>query len=104
MKDLTKREHAAIKIMAGFAANPSLIAKPDYLANLAYDWADATLSPIKNKPKKCTESLINMVLDFCGVPENNQDIKQSEMNGMYEAALMAAKEVGLLPPKQEPTQ
>jgi hypothetical protein len=104
MKDLSKREHAAIKIMAGFAANPSLIAKPDYLANLSYDWADAVLCPIKNKPKKCTESLINMVLDFCGVPENNQEIKQLEMDNMYEAALLAAKEVGLLSPEQEPTQ
>jgi hypothetical protein len=104
MKGLTKREHAAIKIMAGFAANPSLIAKPDYLANLSYDWADAVLSPIKNKPKNCTENLINMVLDFCGVPEINQEIRQSEMDTMYEAALMAAKEVGLLASSQEPTQ
>lgn len=38
---LTKREYAAIKIMAGLAADPSLESTVDETATIAVTWADA---------------------------------------------------------------
>ena len=47
---LTKREEAAIKIMAGFAAHPDMDAPPERLASIAVEHADALIAELE-KPR-----------------------------------------------------
>ena len=53
---LTIREYAAIRIMAGFAANheTAINAKPNAIA--AVEWADALIAELEKKPQNCVDT------------------------------------------------
>jgi hypothetical protein len=48
-----------------------------------------------------TKTLIAMVLDLCGYPEDHRHLNQSELDDLWELALLAEEENKLLPPKQD---